>query len=274
MFKKLNGIIGSFFKIGFNGHAIQEHTDGLAIRNNAVDADANLVVARPQGTNKDTHAATFADVKERATLVEFGFDGGSPPAAGTNTGKYGFCHTSGGTWNAGELAYDDGVTLAAVIPYKMMVLMTKVSVAGTVNLIDEGIYIAESAAAPYSWILKGDGTPNYTGVERVIAIPVTSTAGNFDATTAVPENGVITRVSVKVTTPYDNDSTITVLIHGSVGDLTVQATTENNAEVADTYETGNYEVVTADQAGPPRVTLAVGGSGAATVYVHWALPYV
>jgi hypothetical protein len=272
MFKKLNGIIGSVFKIGFAGHAIQEHTDGLAIRNNAADADANLVVARPQGTNKDTHATTFADLKERAILVEFGFDGGTPPAAGTNTGMYGFCHTSGGTWNAGELAYDDGVTLAAVIPYKMMVLMTKVAVVGTVNLIDEGLYIAESASAPYSWTLKGDGTPSYTGVERVIEIPVTSTAGNYDATSAVPENARITRVAVVIDTPYDAGTTFAVMVHGS-SDLTVQTTTESDPETAGTYETGNYEEVTSTYSGPPRVTVATGGSGAARVYVHYALPF-
>jgi hypothetical protein len=273
MFKKLSGIVGSVFKIGLTGNAIANHTDGLAVRNSADDANKNLVVARPQGSNKDLHAAPFADVKERVVLVEFSFNGGTPPSGGTNSGKYGMCHTSGGSYNAGELYYDDGSDLNLVTPYKMQVVMTKVAVAGTVNLIDEGLYIAESASAPYSWTLKGDGTPVYTGVERVIEIPVTAAAGNFDASTAVPEGARITRVSTKVSTAFDGSATIAVLIHGS-SDLTVQTTSENSPGSAGTYETGDYEDVSSTYAGPPRVTL--GGSpsvGAAKVYVHYATPF-
>lgn len=273
MFKKLSGIIGTTFKLGFGGNAIQHHVDGVAIRNNDDDANMNLVVARPQGTNKDLHASTFSDVKERAVLIEFSFNGASPPAGGTNTGKYGICHTSDGSFNAGEIYHDDGADLNLVAPYKMMVLMTKVAVSGTVSLIDEGLYIAESASAPYSWTLKGDGTPVYTGVERVTMIDIpAASVGNVDATTAIPEGAYISKVITKILTGFDA-GTLAVKIHGS-SDLTVQATTENDALTVGTYETGNYEEVTSSYAGVPRVTIATATSGAAKVFVHWVTPFV
>jgi hypothetical protein len=273
MWKKLTGIIGSTLELGFAGNAIQHHADGIAIRNNADDANKNLVVARPQGTNKDLHASTFADTKERVILIEWSFDGGTPPTPGDHTGQYGLCHTSGGSYNAGEVWFDDGAAVTLVTPYKMLVLMTKVSVAGTVNLIDEGLYIAQSGSAPYSWTLKGDGTPNYTGVERIIMIDIpAATAGNYDATTAIPEDARITKVITKIITPFDA-GTLTVLVHGS-SDLTVQTTAENDTATAGTYETGDYEEVTSSFAGPPRVTIVTAASGAAEVYVHYTVPLV
>ena len=42
--------------------------------------------------------------------IEFGFAGGSALVPGDNETLFGFCHTSGGLYTAGDVVYDDGTT--------------------------------------------------------------------------------------------------------------------------------------------------------------------
>lgn len=269
LFDKIAGTSSETLQIGLTGNVVKNHADGLAVRNEADDANKNLVVARPQGVNADAHAAPYIDVKERVLLVEFSFDGGSPPAPGTNTGKYGFCHTSGGSYNAGAVYLDDGTSLLAVTVNKSHLLMTTTGVTGTVSLIANGIYIAQAATAPYSWTLKGDGTGSSTGVQKAIKVTVGSAAGNFDSTTSVPSGAKIVRVLTNVTTLYDGGATLEVLVNGSTP-LTVQATTENRPNKVGLYANTPFSDVAASNAGIVRVVL--GGTptvGAAEVVVEY-----
>lgn len=269
LYDKIAGTTSETLQIGLTGNVIKNHTDGLAVRNEADDANKNLVVARPQGANADTHAAPYLDVKERVLLVEFSFDGGSPPAPGVNTGKYGICHTSGGSYNAGAIYLDDGVALTAVTINKSHLLLTTTAVTGTVSLIANGIYIAQAAAAPYSWTLKGDGTPTSTGVQKAVKVTVGSAAGNFDSTTSIPSGAKILRVLTDVQTLYDGAATIEVRINGATP-LTVQATTENRPNKVGLYANTPFSDVGAANAGVVRVVL--GGTptvGAAEVVVEY-----
>lgn len=269
LFDKIAGTSSETLQVGLIGNVVKNHVDGLAIRDEGDTANKNLVVARPQGANADTHAAPYIDVKERAVLVEFSFDGGAPPAAGANTGKYGFCHTSGGSYNAGAVYLDDGAALLAVTINKGHLLLTTTAVTGTVSLIANGAYIAQAAAAPYSWTLKGDGTGTSTGVQKAISVPVSSAAGNFDSTTSIPAGAKILRVLSNVTTQYDGSATLEVRINGSTP-LTVQATTENRPSKVGLYANTPFENVGALNAGVVRVVL--GGTptvGAAEVVVEY-----
>jgi len=269
LYDKIAGTSSETLQVGLTGNVVKNHVDGLAVRNEADDANQNLVVARPQGANQNVHAAPYLDVKERALLVEFNFDGGAPPAAGTHTGQYGFCHTSGGSFNAGAVYLDDGVTLEEVPVYKGHVLYATTAVTGTVSLIANGTYVAQAAAAPYSWTLKGDGTANLVGVQKAVSITVASAAGNYDSTTSIPEGAKILRVLTNIETPYDGGATIQVRVNGSTP-LTVQATSENRPNRAGLYGSTPFAEVAAANEGVLRVVLGAAPTvGAAEVVVEY-----
>ena len=130
----------------------------------------------------DTKAPRLLDVKRLCPLIEFAFDGAAAPAAGTNTGKYGFCHTTGGSYVAGTIYYDDGATLTAITHSKGMRLVTAVAAAGTVTLINDAVYVAETGTAPFTWTLKlGPYTGGQTAVADLAAwVDVTTGADSVD----------------------------------------------------------------------------------------------
>lgn len=270
LYDKIAGTTETTFQIGSAaaGNVVATNTDGIAIQDESAVAK-NLTVARPQGANQDVHAATYLDVKERILLIEFSFAGGTPPAGGANTGKYGFCHTSGGVYNAGQVYLDNGVSLVAVTVNKMQMLASTSAVTGTVSLIANGVYIAQTASAPYTWTTKGDGSGTNTGVRKAISIPITATAGNFDSTTSIPSGAKIMRVYCNVSTLYDGAATIAVRINGGTP-LTVMATSENRPNKVGLYANTPFAAVGAPNAGVVRVIL--GGAptvGAAEVVVEY-----
>ena len=267
---KIAGTSSETLQIGLAGNQIKnDPTDGLAVRDEADLVNKNLTVARPQGASADVHASTYLDTKERVFLIEFAFNGGAPPAPGTNTGKYGFCHTSGGGYNAGAIYLDNGVALVAAPIYKMHSLVTTTAITGTVSLIANGVYIAQSGAAPYSWTSKGDGAGTNTGTTKSVKLAITNVAGNFDSTTSIPSGAKILRVYTDIKTAYDGGATISVRINGGTP-LTVQATTENRPNKINLYQNTPFADVGGANAGPIRVVL--GGAptvGAADVLVEY-----
>lgn len=275
---KLLGTSNESFKVGLTGNQIKNDTDGIAIRNTADNALKNAVVARPQGASADTHAATYLDVKQRIVLIEYSFAGsdvGTGINPGDNTGKYGMCHTDGSTYVAGSIYYDTGVALEIIPMYKMMEAASTTAFTGTVSMIANGLYIAQSAGGNYTWTLKGDGSGTSTGVEKFIEVAVTASKGNFDSTTVIPEGARITRVLVDVTTLYDGGATIQVTANGSAP-VTLQATTENLPSATGTYGNTPMAVLGATGTGVVRVVLG-GGTvtvGAAKVIVGYVAAFL
>ena len=275
MFQKLRGIIGTMFQLGIGGPQLKQNTDGIEFRNAADGAPVNAIVARPQGAAANTHASTMLDVKERAILIQLSFDGASAPAAGTNSGNYGFCHTAGGSFNAGEIYFDSGTALTQVAVYKMQCIETTSSISGSVSLMANGHYIAQTGSAPYTWTAKGDGATVYTGMVKWAKLDINATAGNFDTTTTVPTGSKIMAVITNVTAAYDAGATIAVSINGSTP-ITVQATSENNPLAVESYKNEPLTTIGGTNTGVVRAVL--GGSptvGAAEVlvgYVETFLP--
>lgn len=284
VFKKIAGIIGDTFHLGIGStaHGIKDNTDGVAIVANDGTTPANAVVARPQGVNQNTHAATYLDVKERVVDIEFDFDGSvAVPAPGTNTGKYGLCNTSGGGCSAGQIYFDDGVTLAPIPMYQMMCCSPRAAISGTVSMIQDGLYLAETAATPFNWTLKGDGSMTYTGVVQAIEVPfgfLDFGAGTKSSTTSIPANARVIRSLLKVSTLFTVGANPTCLVEvdGPAVDTTLQTTSDNNLKKARQYDVVDDIPVPAGEGGPVRLTLlpAVGVlAGAATVIVEYVTPY-
>lgn len=273
VFKKLAGIVGDTFKLGIGdlAHALVDHTDGVKITANDGTTAANAVVARPQGTNKDTHASTYLDVKERVIDLEFSFSGGTPPTPAA--GLYGICHTSGGGFSAGSIYLSTGAIIATtdIIPmYKMMMATPRSTVTGTVSMEADALYIAESGSAPYTWTKK---SPSAADVGDILTIKVSfgwaNMGTNVDSTASIPDTASVVRSSVVVTTLFSGGSNpaATVLSHGGAGDDTLQSTTDNNLKKANQYDVDDIIPIVATHGGPVRVTL----TGTATAGAGYAL---
>lgn len=278
VFKKIKGIIGDILLLGIENtaHAIKDNTDGVAIVQNDESTLANAVVARPQGASQDTHAATYLDLKERVIDIEWSFNGAAAPAPGTNTGKYGLCHTSGGGFSAGNIYLDDGAALTLIPMYHMMACSPRAAIVGTVSMIADGFYVAEGSAAPWSWTLKGDGTVSYTGVVLAIEVPFgfADFPGTKSSTTNIPLNAKVIRSIVKVNTLFTPGAapTVAVDINGAPT-TTLRATTDQNLKVAHQFDV--VDEITCAAAGPVQLTLAAGGAvlaGAGTCLVEYVTP--
>lgn len=272
IWKNFPGVVGALFGIGgsgASGHAIKNETYGLSVRDVSGSTLQNLGIAFARA-GQDTDAATYRDAKETQILVEFSFTGASPPSPGTNSGSYGICHTSGGIYTAGALYYDNGSTLALTTSYKSQRISTKatVSFSGTVSMIANGSYVAESATAPYNWTLKGDGGLTNTGYAQRIAVPIALISG-VTSTTSIPANSRISNVIANVTTAYPGGVTIQVATTGSTP-LVLLDTTENVPSVVGAYSKEQDTLVQAVNVGSVIVSISgAPGVGAGRVIVEY-----
>jgi hypothetical protein len=91
-------------------------------------------------------------------LIRFSFDGASPPMPGQYCYQYGFCHTSGGPYVAGQVYYDDGFVHRGIQIYEGLRIVTTNAVIGAVTLAADNIYVAESINPPFAWTSKGGGS--------------------------------------------------------------------------------------------------------------------
>jgi hypothetical protein len=279
VFKKIRGIIGDLFTLGIENtaHSIKDHTDGVEATNFDGTIRANAIVARPQGGNQDIHASTYLDTKERVIDVEFYFAGASAPAPGANTGKYGICHTSGLTFSAGQIYYDPGsVALTAVPSYKGMLCSPRANFTGTVSMRADDIYLAHSGTAPYTWTLIG-GEAHESGEPSTVELSFgwASMGGTVSSTTAVPDGARVLWSTIIVDTPFSGGAAPKALLEvdGTGGDVTLQATNDNNLKVAHEYKNPATISVGATFGGPIRVTLTgTASAGAARALVQFCIP--
>lgn len=270
VFKNFVGTMKSFFRVGGpTGNGIKNEVDGLGVRNSDDSAYQNVRIKQATGS-VDEHGVNWRDLRDQTTLMQFAFDGGSPPSPGSNTGAYGICHTSGGTYSAGQVYYDNGSELVPVKLFVGAMIATGSAVSGTINLVANGVYVAHSASAPYNWTLKGDGAPQAIGYVRRIRIPI-DTSASKTSTTSIPADAQVLEVVTEIENPYDNNAEISVVIDGSVSDMTIQPSNEINPAVAAIYSSeGQDEMVDSDTEGPVRVDITNSpSSGSGNVIVKY-----
>lgn len=271
IFKNFVGTMKGYFQIGGpSGNRLKNATDGIDVRNAADDAFQNINIKQASGS-VDEHGVNWLDLRDSNVLIQFSFDGSSAPASGSNTGTYGMCHTSGGSYTAGQIYYDDGTQLRATKIHVGTQITTGSEISGTISFNANGVYAAHSASAPYTWTLKGDGAPDGAGYYRVIEVPI-NTSATKSSTTSIPAGAEVVEVRTKITTPYDNGATIAVKVDGTA-ELTVQPADENDPAVENVYisEVENGEV---DSSTEGIVTVDIANSpsaGAGVVFVEYAL---
>lgn len=268
LFKKIKGTIESIFHIGVAGPAIKNNSSVLEVRNSG-DTDFNKARAlRIQTSPGLNDIGTLIDLMMK--VIQFSFDGASAPAAGTNTGKFGFCHTTGGSYTAADVVYDDGSNLLLMPRESCKIIITTDAVTGTVSLNADGIYGWEGAA----YVLKGDGAATDTGMLKVIALDIVFGSGNVDSTTSIPDGASVVRSIVRVATLFNGTApTVAVTVQGS-SPVTLMATGDSNLKLANQYEV--EEVIPIGETGTGVVRAAVtpdsSSAGAAKVLVFYTSP--
>lgn len=270
LIQNIIGIIGDAFQIGQKngGPRLKNSSGAMEIRNAADSAYAVARALRLQSGAGANDVATRIDVQGRCPNITFSFDGASAPSAGANTAQFGFCHTTGGSFTAGDVVFDDGAT--ALSSYKLPFATTITvgsAVSGTISLIANGLYALESG----SWALKGDGGGTETGRLRLIEIPITHSGGDADSTTTLPDGARVTRVDVVVTTPFDGSNpALTVKAQGSTP-VTLMASGAIDLTTTNQYTTEEVVQIGSTGAGAVRADLTLSGAsaGAATVYVYY-----
>lgn len=271
LMKKIRGIMGSIFQIGGHSGPNIKNNSGVIEARNAGDSAFVLMrgLGIPSSGDTVNDVPRFLDLKGRVAQIEFDFNGASPPSAGTNTDEFGFCHTTGGGYTAGDVIYDDGSSLIT-IPSEVVLHITSTSaVTGTISLIANGLYSNDAG----TWTLKGDGTAAASG--RVLTIELTYT--NTDttgksSTTSIPDGARVIRVRNIVETIFNNSPTLTVIVDGT-SDETILQTTDSDLETLGEYHREDTHLITSSTEGPVKLT--VGGTpsaGAGRIIVEYATP--
>lgn len=269
IFSDITGLMSSIFRIGgTSGGNIKFNSSGLEHKNAADDA---FITSRslPIGSGSTINDnATQIDLRGRVAQIGFSFSGGSAPSAGANTGKFGFCHTSGGSYTAGDVVYDDGSTTLSnfKITYPLHITTTS-AITGTISMVANGIYSNDAG----TWTLKGDGAGSGTGNVQFIELAIAFGSGNVDSTTSLPDGARILGVDTVVTTAFDGTApTVAISANGSTP-VTLQGTTGNNLKVVNQYKTTAITKLGATGAGVIRAAVTPDSStvGAATIYVWY-----
>lgn len=255
------------------GVVLKEDSTNEGVLSIMNDAETDFAVARAAGipatgATMDDIANLFA-VNGSFPTIEYSFDGASPPSPATYTGQWGFVHTAGGAYSAGDVVYSDGTSLYTVPVSVCKALSTKVAVSGTVSLIQYGMYTRTAAGV---WGLVGDGTAAGTGTVRHMSIPYDYADSTVDSTATIPAGGSVLEVRNIVDTVFNGTApTVAVTVNGSVTQPSILSTTES--DVTETGETLNLATVDidSDSAGAVRVTVTPDGSttGAGTIRVSY-----
>lgn len=269
LFKNFGGIFGSTFQIGGTAGAKLKNSSAVLEARNAADNDyAKLRALRIQTSPGINDIPVVVDTM--AKVIQFSFDGASAPAAGTNTGKFGFCHTTGGSYTAADVVYDTGAVLLVMARETCKIIVTTDAVSGTVSLNADGIYGWEGSA----YVLKGDGAATDTGFVKCIKLDITKDSTNVDSTTSIPDGASVIRTSVRVDTVFNGTApTVAVTVQGS-SPVSLMTTGENNLKAANQYDNEDIIDIGATGTGVVRaaVTSDTSTTGVGKVFVFYTTP--
>ena len=260
----LKGTMLAILRVGGATGVAVKHNAGVMEVRSAGDAGfATLrALALETGANLND-VVTLYDILSNGALIEFSFAGASAPDPGDNTTKFGFCHTTGDDFTAGDVVYDDGTELI-LAPFALRIATTS-AITGTVSLIANGIYYKESGA----WTGKGDGSGSGVGMVKIIEVPFVFGSTNVNATTPIPDGARLLRQHVRVDTPFNGTApTVALSIQGSTP-LTTLTTTESNLKFANQYTSHTVIPIGSTSAGLPRAAVTSDSSSAGAGVAIW-----
>jgi len=258
------GTLQTTYEIGkANKTKLKNNSGVLELRNTG---DSAYLIFRSLEANStsspnDNDIITFFDVKSSDVLIEFDFDGASAPAGGTNTGKYGFCFTTGGAFTQGKVYYDTGSALLEV--KHVTKLATTTAVSGTISLNANGIYYKQAG----TWTLKGDGASSGTGNKKVIKLSFAYTDTSVNSTTSLANGTQIDKITVVKLVAFNGTApTLAIKVDGAT-DLPILATADNDLKSTTTDVSLDAYLVESANAGVVNLAIVSDSSSAGNGYV-------
>lgn len=267
---KLVGVMGNLFGIGGTGGIKIKNDSGVGAARNAADNDyVKFRAARiPASGENINDLVTLLDAQGRCPNITFAFDGATPPSGGANTKKFGFCHTTGGSYTAGEVVYDDGASLLKMPSSVCGLITTGLAISGTISLINNGLYALQGG----TWTLKGDGGSSFTGLVKSIEVTYTYSDATKSSSTSIPDGAKVLCTRNLVETAFDNLATLEVVVDGS-SDETLLATTDTDQETVGEYQSDETHVISSSTEGVVKLTIANSPTaGAGRVIVEYVTP--
>ena len=257
--KNIKGILSDLFTIGgSSGIGIKNNSAVAEVKNAADNAFAVLRAKEIQSSSNINDVVSLLDLKGRIANIQFSFDGASAPAGGANTAKFGFCHTSGGSYTAGEVVYDTGSALQKIPTSVVNAITTDGAVSGTISLIDNGLYVNDAG----TWTLKGDGSGTATGSLKVIEISYDFEDSVVNSSTALVNGDRVVRVVNSVSQAFNGTAPTLLIQSDGTSDLSLMATTESDLKTINQYEVEDIKEITADNAGVVKLTVTPDSSSA------------
>ncbi len=262
LWKKIRGITGNIFGVGgTSGVNVKDNSGVVEMRNSG---DTDFVTSRSSNIQLSNTINDNITLLEVIHEITFSFTGGSPPSPGANTNAYGICHTTGGSYSAGDVVYDNGSSLITVLPGRKKCIFTTTAISGTVSFNANGVYIGLGT----SWSLKGDGTPTNSGFVKIVEVDYNYTNVTVDSTTQLVSGSVVLQTSNVIVTPFNGPSPSTIVTVNGSSPLTLLAAGDSNPAVSAQYLSDEQIGVGVTNAGSIRVTVATGstaGQGIARV---------
>jgi hypothetical protein len=272
VYKNLRGTTESGLHInGPDGAQIMESSGVLSTKNSDNSAYAKLRVADVPTSSSDLHdTINLLNLRGRVADIEFSFDGGGVvPSPGANTSKFGICHTTGGSYTAGDVVFDTGTALQLMPANVVTHLTTRTVITGGISFIANGLYARQGAG----WILKGDGTPSYAGVVRSIEVTYGTTTPVV-STTVIEEGARVTEVVNEVTEVFDGTTpSLVVSIEGS-SPVTVMSASQSKLKKLGIYVADQYTDIDSVGTGVVQIAITLAGSsnGGGRVRVTYVVP--
>lgn len=265
IFKNIRGIMGNLFHIGGpDGKQIKNNTNSIDFVENDDTTLATVRAAHISAGANANDLVTQFNLKGRIADIEFSFSGSNPPSPGDNANKFGICHTTGGSYTAGDVVYDDGSTLILMPTEVVLGITTRAEINGDINLIANGFYVLEDG----TWVNKGSDS---TGVKVIEIEYAWDDDSPKDSSTVIQSGSKILSVSNCVDVAFNGSSpSLSVILNGS-SPLTLLSTTQNNLKKSAQYDVEEIRKVNEANAGKIRlnITPSTSTAGSGRVYVTY-----
>ncbi len=260
--QKINGTTESTFQLNNTGPILKDNSDVLEARN-AADSDYELIRGDhvPNSGQTDNDIPSLRDLKGKAADIVYSFAGASAPSAGSNTNEFGFCHTTGGSWTAGQVVFDTGAAL--VLQANSEFIITRSAVSGTISLDANSLYMNQAG----TWTKKAASTSGANAV-NVIRVAFAYTDGNVDSTASISNGDQVVETRQVMTAAFSGGTTPTIActVNGGSPETLITAGDFDPEEARD-YQTSETHAITAGSAGVVRVAVTPDGSSAGAGYV-------
>jgi hypothetical protein len=213
-YSKLAGNIGADFQIDKTGVGALPGSSGPGPQLGHISGDlvvatdlttlpgslSQIIAQHVSSASQNSNTLTTFQMYQTRFVLAGSFSGGSVP---NNTAAMRFlvCHTAGGSWAVGDIAFDNGLNDSTSVIRIPVANGYIVSIHG--SNITGGSLPTLTANSAYIW----DGSTfqkfisGYTGISKVIRIPFATAdfaGGTLSSTATIPANATILRSRVRV----------------------------------------------------------------------------